>query len=71
MRTKISALIASLLAFLTLGLVSATSASAAPIDCPPGQSAQKTDDGWQCVNKPGHDSNAEDPKNPNKDKGDF
>ena len=71
MRTRITALIASLLAFLALGLVSATTASAAPIDCPPGQTAQKTADGWDCVNKPGHDTNSEDPKNPNVGKGFF
>jgi hypothetical protein len=46
-------------------------ASAAPIDCPGGQTATKTASGWDCVNNGGNTSNAEDPKNPNAGKGDF
>ena len=51
--------------------VAAAPATAAPIDCPSGQTATKTASGWDCVNKGGNTSNAEDPKNPNKGKGDF
>jgi hypothetical protein len=46
-------------------------AAAAPITCPGGQTATKTADGWDCVNKGGNTSNAEDPKNPNVGKGFF
>lgn len=45
--------------------------SAAPIDCPNGQTATKTSSGWDCVNNGGNTSNAEDPKNPNVGKGFF
>lgn len=55
----------------TAVLLPVTAASAAPITCPGGQTATKTADGWDCVNKGGNTSNAEDPKNPNKSKGDF
>ena len=57
----------------TVGLLLGTSgvASAAPIDCPSGQTATKSGDGWNCENRGGNTSNAEDPKNPNKGKGDF
>jgi hypothetical protein len=48
-----------------------STASAAPIDCPSGQTATKTADGWDCQNRGGNTSNAEDPKNPNASKGDF
>ncbi|GAA4286982.1 hypothetical protein [Georgenia daeguensis] len=71
MRNRIMALSASVLAFLALGLASATTASAAPITCPGGQTATKTADGWDCVNNGGNDSNAEDPKNPNVGKDKF
>ena len=46
-------------------------AQAAPIDSPGGQTAAKVAGGWDCVNKGGNTSNAEDPKNPNAGKGDF
>lgn len=52
-------------------LVPATTASAAPITCPGGQTATKTASGWDCVNNGGHTSNAENPKNPNAGKGFF
>lgn len=71
MRKRIVPLVASVLAFLALGLASATTASAAPITCPGGQTATKTADGWDCVNKGGNTSNAENPKNPNAGKGFF
>jgi hypothetical protein len=67
----ILAAIAALIAALSLGIVTAGSASAAPIDCPGGQTATKTDSGWDCVNRGGNTSNAEDPKNPNVGKGFF
>jgi hypothetical protein len=51
--------------------MTATPASAAPIDCPNGQTATKVSGGWDCVNKGGNSSNAEDPKNPNVGKGFF
>ena len=58
-----------------LGFVAALgvgpAALAAPIDCPGGQTAAKTAGGWDCVNKGGNTSNAEDPKNPNAGKGKF
>ena len=54
---------------LTLGLTG--TAGAAPIDCPGGQTATKTSSGWDCVNRGGNTSNAEDPKNPNVGKGFF
>ena len=69
MRKRISLLIAALMLALTMSLGSV--AFAAPIDCPGGQTATKTATGWDCVNKGGNTSNAEDPKNPNKGKGDF
>ena len=57
-------------ALLTL---TAGPASADPIDCPPGMAAtlNPSDGGWICVNKGGNTNNSEDPKSPNKDKGDF
>lgn len=67
MRRRLGALLA---AGLMVGAVAAP-AAAAPIDCPPGQEATKTSDGWDCQNRGGNTSNAEDPKNPNKSKGDF
>ena len=47
-------------------------ASADPISCPPGQAAtlNPSDGGWVCVNKGGNTNLSEDPKSPNKDKGD-
>ncbi|WP_020524956.1 hypothetical protein [Catelliglobosispora koreensis] len=71
MRKRILAFVISLFAFLTIGLVNATASSAAPITCPGGQTATKTSSGWDCVNKGGNSSNAEDPKNPNVKKGFF
>jgi hypothetical protein len=59
------------LTFLALGLVNAAPASAAPIECPGSQVATKTASGWDCVNKAGNPSNAENPKNPNAGKGFF
>jgi hypothetical protein len=48
-------------------------AHADPISCPPGQVAtlNPSDGGWTCVNAGGNTNNSEDPKSPNKDKGDF
>lgn len=72
MRRLIALTIASaaFLAALAAGLSGGVSSSA-PIDCPNGQVATKVDGGWDCVNRGGNTSNAEDPKNPNADKGDF
>jgi hypothetical protein len=63
---------AAILAFAAAGamLLPTAVASAAPIDCPGGQTATHNG-GWNCVNNGGNTSNAEDPKNPNKGKGDF
>jgi hypothetical protein len=59
-------------AVLAIGALAApASVSAAPIDCPGGQTATKTASGWDCVNRGGNTSNAEDPKNPNVGKGFF
>lgn len=55
-------------ALLGLGLlvgVAGSTATAAPITCPPGQEATKTDDWWACVNGGGNESNAAETKNPN------
>jgi hypothetical protein len=71
MRNRIVALAASVLAFLALGIASATTASSAPITCPGGQSVVKTADGWECENNGGNTSNAENPKNPNAGKDKF
>jgi len=71
MRKRVAAFVLTLMAFLTLGLVNATAASAAPITCPGGQTVTKTSSGWDCVNNGGNTSNAEDPKNPNVHKGFF
>lgn len=64
-----------LAAFAVTGLVGlgalAAPAAADPITCPNGQESTKTADGWDCVNRGGNESNAEDPKNPNADKDDF
>lgn len=53
--------------------LAATPASADPIDCPPGQVAtlNPSDGGWVCLNAGGNTNLSEDPKSPNKDKGDF
>jgi hypothetical protein len=71
MRKRIAVLALSLMAFLTFGLVKATAASAAPITCPGSQTPTKVAGGWDCLNKGGNTSNAEDPKNPNVGKGFF
>lgn len=71
MRKRIAATVLAGTAFLAIGLVSATSASAAPITCPGSQTATKTSSGWDCVNNGGNTSNAENPKNPNAGKGFF
>lgn len=71
MARRIGVFAAALMACLTIGLLNASPASAAPITCPGGQVATKTADGWDCVNRGGNDSNAEDPKNPNAGKGFF
>jgi hypothetical protein len=71
MRTRLLALLASVLMFLAVGVVGSATASAAPIECPGGQTATKVEGGWDCVNKGGNTSNAEDPKNPNAKKGFF
>lgn len=67
---RITAAILSATALTFVG-VGAGEASAAPIECPGGQVATKTADGWDCVNNGGNTSNAEDPKNPNVGKGFF
>jgi hypothetical protein len=54
-----------------VSIIGIETASAAPIDCPGGQTAVKTASGWDCVNNGGNTSNAEDPKNPNAGKGKF
>jgi hypothetical protein len=51
--------------------VGTTAAVADPILCPGGQVSTKTATGWNCVNGGNNVSNAEDPKNPNAEKGDF
>jgi len=56
---------------LGVSIIGPETANAAPIDCPGGQTATKTASGWDCVNKGGNTSNAEDPKNPNAGKGKF
>jgi hypothetical protein len=58
---------------LCLAGIGAAPASADPITCPPGQVAtlNPSDGGWVCVNKGGNANPSEDPKSPNKDKGDF
>lgn len=68
---KVRKIIALLGAIGVLGAISAVPANAAPIDCPGGQTATKTASGWDCVNKGGNTSNAENPKNPNVGKGFF
>jgi hypothetical protein len=70
-RKRIVVLGLALMVLLTLGLVNAPAASAAPITCPGGQTATKTSTGWDCVNNGGNPSNSEDPKNPNVRKGFF
>jgi hypothetical protein len=52
-------------------ILPAAHGSAAPITCPGGQTATKTSSGWDCVNRGGNPSNAEDPKNTNVGKGFF
>jgi hypothetical protein len=71
MLRRITMFVAALMTFLAIGVVNAAAASAAPITCPGGQTATKTADGWDCVNRGGNPSNAEDPKNPNAGKGFF
>jgi hypothetical protein len=71
MLRRILALATALIAAFAMSVIGSGSVSAAPIDCPNGQTATKTASGWDCVNKGGNTSNAEDPKNPNKGKGDF
>jgi hypothetical protein len=70
MRKRISLLIAALMLALTMSFGS-MAAFAAPIECPGGQTATKTASGWDCVNKPGKTTSAEDPKNPNAGKDKF
>jgi hypothetical protein len=64
-------IIALALAAMTMGVITAGPVSAAPIECPGGQTATKTASGWDCVNRGGNPSNAENPKNPNVGKGFF
>jgi hypothetical protein len=71
MRKRLIAFIIAFAAFLAVGLFATGTASAAPITCPGGQTATKTASGWDCVNRGGNTSNAEDPKNPNVGKGFF
>lgn len=69
--TLIRVSLAAAIALLAVLGVATGVANAAPIECPGGQVATKVADGWNCVNNGGNESNAEDPKNPNKGKGDF
>ncbi|MFC5139797.1 hypothetical protein ACFPK1_16270 [Actinomycetospora rhizophila] len=64
---------AAILALAAAGamLIPTAVASAAPIDCPGGQTAQRVGGNWDCVNGGGNTSNAENPKSPNAGKGDF
>jgi hypothetical protein len=71
MGKRIAAAIVAATAVVSFGVVTSGAASAAPIDCPGGQTATKVDGGWDCINNGGNRSNAEDPKNPNAGKGDF
>ena len=48
----------SLFVLALVTAVFAPSAAAAPITCPSGQTATKTDAGWQCVNNGGNPSGA-------------
>jgi hypothetical protein len=57
-------LIAGLLA-ASLSLGFGAAATAAPVDCPPGQFAEKTDDFWTCANNGGNSGEAGDSRNPN------
>jgi hypothetical protein len=65
--------IASAVAGLALATLGVGTASADPIDCPPGQAAtfNPSEGGWVCVNNGGNTNNSEDPKNPNAGKGDY
>lgn len=47
---KIIMLAAIIAALAAIVAATAGSAAAAPIYCPGGQTAQKTDSGWTCVN---------------------
>ena len=66
-----------LIGIASLGLcltgLAAAPASADPITCPPGQVAtlNPSNGGWVCVNNGGNTNLSEDPKSPNKDKGDY
>lgn len=71
MRKRFVVFFLAVMAFLAVGLVTTTAASAAPITCPGGQTATKTASGWDCVNQGGNTSNSENPKNPNVGKGFF
>lgn len=70
MRKLLSSIAVSGLLFTALA-VTAPAATAAPITCPGGQTAEKVNGGWDCVNKPGNPTGAENPKNPNAGKGKF
>jgi hypothetical protein len=71
MRRRILGLLALPLA-AGLSLWAIPAANAAPINCPGGQTATKVSPGeWECVNRGGNTSNAEDPKNPNAGKDKF
>jgi len=50
---------------LTLMVTTFNTTFAAPITCPPPQVAEKTDNGWACVNNGGNTSGAAETKNPN------
>lgn len=54
-------------ALVGIALFAATTSTtfAAPITCPPPQVAEKTDNGWACVNHGGNESGAAETKNPN------
>ena len=57
-------------ALLALSLA-APAAFAAPITCPGSQEAEKTSEGWVCVNPAENETGAEKPKNPNATKFKF
>jgi hypothetical protein len=66
-------ILCGLAATAALVVLPVTTASADPITCPPGQVAtlNPSDGGWTCVNNGGNTNLSEDPRSPNKDKGDF
>lgn len=70
MRKFLSSAAVSALLFAGFTVI-APAATAAPINCPGSQTAEKVDGGWQCVNKADNETGAENPKNPNAGKDKF